>query len=59
MRMRSTVLASAVLSFAVPAAAAQIDAAGEPSLVIGSDGFGLVAYKDLATQDLKVARRSP
>ena len=53
--MRSTVLASVVLSFAVPAAAAQIDAAGEPSLVIGSDGLGLVAYKDTTSLDLKVA----
>ena len=40
---------------AVPATAAVIPDAAEPALIVGADGFGLLAYYDRANGDLKVA----
>jgi hypothetical protein len=49
-------LAVALLTLSASAVqAAQIPTASQPSLVIGSDGLGLVAYKDEAGLDLEVA----
>jgi hypothetical protein len=54
-RRRALLLAVLSMASSVPATAAVIPDGSGPTMVLGPDGFGLVAYYDVANRDLKVA----